>query len=312
VNILRHFLLALSHNAQMQDLISAVPASRRAARRFVAGEQLEDAVVAIRQLNNQGILATVDYLGEYVSSEMEAHNNADEYLRLLDAIQAHGLQSHVSVKLTAMGLHIGDDFCHDNVRRIAAKAAATGSFMRIDMEDSAVTSRTLDIYRRLRAEFEPVGIVLQAYLYRTQQDVAALVDEGLANVRLCKGAYDEPPTVAFPLKADVDANMITLLGQMLSACVTHAHGVRLAVASHDGRMIDWAKAYAYHQQIPRDRFEFQMLYGIRRDLQLALAKKGYTMRVYVPYGTAWYGYFMRRLAERPANTIFFLRALVGQ
>ncbi len=312
MNILRHFLLALSHNAQAQDMIVAVPAARRAARRFVPGEYLEDAVVAIRQLNNQGILATVDHLGEYVSSEVEARNNADEYLRLLDAIEAHGLQSHVSVKLTAMGLHIGDDFCYDNVRRIAAKAAATGSFMRIDMEDSAVTSRTLSIFRRLRADFEPVGIVLQAYLYRTQEDVKALIDEGLANIRLCKGAYDEPANVAFPLKADVDANMITLLSQMLAAGGRDPHGVHLAVASHDGRMIDWAKAYAYQHQIPRDRYEFQMLYGIRRDLQLALARKGYTMRVYVPYGTAWYGYFMRRLAERPANTIFFLRALVGQ
>lgn len=312
MNILRHFLLALSHNAQAQDMIVAVPASRRAARRFVAGEQLEDAVVAIRQLNNQGILATVDFLGEYVSSETEARNNADEYLRLLDAIAAHGLQAHVSVKLTAMGLHIGDDFCYDNVQRIAAKAAATGSFMRIDMEDSAVTSRTLDIYRRLRTDYATVGIVLQAYLYRTQQDVATLIDEGLARVRLCKGAYDEPPTVAFPLKADVDGNMTTLLGQLLMACQEGDPATYLAIASHDSRIIDFAKAFAYHHHIPRDRFEFQMLYGIRRDLQLALVKKGYTMRVYVPYGTAWYGYFMRRLAERPANTIFFLRALVGR
>lgn len=312
MNILRQFLLALSHNAQAQDLIAAVPMARRAAQRFVPGEHLEDAVVAIRQLNNQGILATVDFLGEYVASEAEARSNADEYLRLLDAIQAHGLQSHVSVKLTAMGLHIGDDFCYDNVRRIAAKAAAIGSFMRIDMEDSAVTSRTLDIYRRMRAEFETVGIVLQAYLYRTQQDMTALINEDLARVRLCKGAYDEPPTVAFPSKAEVDANMITLLGQTLAASQQHPKGVYLAVASHDSRMIDWTKAYAYHNQIPRDRYEFQMLYGIRRDLQLALAKKGYTMRVYVPYGAAWYGYFMRRLAERPANLVFFLRALVGQ
>lgn len=312
MGVMRTVLLALSHSKQAQGLIVAFPLSRKAARRFVAGEKRQEAVEAIRQLNSQGITATVDYLGEYVSSETEARNNADEYLRLLDAIQANGLAAGVSVKLTAMGLHVGDDFCFTNVRRIVDKAAQIGSFVRIDMEDSAVTSRTLDLYRRLRNVHPCVGVVIQAYLYRSQQDVAALIDEGAADLRLCKGAYDEPPTVAFPTKPQVDQNMTALIKQMLDASPAHAADLHLAVASHDDQIINYAKSYAHHHGIGRDRFEFQMLYGIRRDLQLALVKEGYKMRVYVPYGTAWYGYFMRRLAERPANLVFFFRALVGR
>ncbi len=312
MNIIRNVILALSHSKRAQGLIVAFPLSRRVARRFVAGEQRPDAVEAIRQLNAQGITATVDFLGEYVSSETEARNNADEYLRLLDAIQANSLAAGVSVKLTAMGLHVGDDFCYHNVRRIVEKAAAIGSFVRIDMEDSAVTSRTLAIYRRLRGDFGCVGVVIQAYLLRSQDDVAALISEGLGDLRLCKGAYDEPPTVAFPTKPGVDRNMQTLIKQMLDASGAHPADLHVAVASHDDRIIDYAKAYASQHSIGRNRFEFQMLYGIRRDLQLRLVSEGYKMRVYVPYGTAWYGYFMRRLAERPANLIFFLRALVGQ
>lgn len=312
MGVMRTALLALSHSRQAQGLIVAVPLSRKAARRFVAGETLANAVEVIRQLNSQGITATVDYLGEYVSSEAEARNNADEYLRLLDAIQANGLKAGVSVKLTAMGLHVGDDFCFTNVRRIVEKAEQIGSFVRVDMEDAAVTSRTLAIYRRLRDSHPCVGVVIQAYLYRSQQDVAALIDEGMADVRLCKGAYDEPPTVAFPTKPEVDQNMLALCRQMFDASAAHAADLQLAVASHDDQIINYAKAYAYHHGIGRDRFEFQMLYGIRRDVQLALVKEGYKVRVYVPFGTAWYGYFMRRLAERPANLVFFLRALVGR
>ena len=312
MGVMRTVLLALSHSKQAQGLIVAFPLSRKAARRFVAGEKRQEAVEVIRDLNNQGITATVDYLGEYVSSETEARNNADEYLRLLDAIQANRLAAGVSVKLTAMGLHVGDDFCFTNVRRIVDKAAQIGSFVRIDMEDSAVTSRTLDLYRRLRDLHPCVGVVIQAYLYRSQQDVAALIDEGVADLRLCKGAYDEPPTVAFPTKPEVDQNMTALIKQMLDASPAHVADLHLAVASHDDQIINYAKSYAHHHGIGQDRFEFQMLYGIRRDLQMALVKEGYKMRVYVPYGTAWYGYFMRRLAERPANLVFFLRALVGR
>ena len=283
MGVMRTVLLALSHSKQAQGLIVAFPLSRKAARRFVAGEKRQEAVEVIRDLNNQGITATVDYLGEYVSSETEARNNADEYLRLLDAIQANRLAAGVSVKLTAMGLHVGDDFCFTNVRRIVDKAAQIGSFVRIDMEDSAVTSRTLDLYRRLRNLHPCVGVVIQAYLYRSQQDVAALIDEGVADLRLCKGAYDEPPTVAFPTKPQVDQNMTALIKQMLDASPAHTADLHLAVASHDDQIINYAKSYAHHHGIGRDRFEFQMLYGIRRDLQLALVAEGYKMRVYVPY-----------------------------
>lgn len=308
---LRHILIALSKNPQMQDLIVSVPVSRRVARRFVAGETLDDAIAAIRAVNGQGMLATLDFLGEHVHSEAEATVNADEYIRALQAIKDANVQSGVSIKLTAMGLAVDDDFCYRNVRRIVAKAAEVGRFVRIDMEDSPVTDRTLAIYRRLRREFNNVGVVVQAYLYRTQEDVRQLMAEGIADLRLCKGAYDEPPAVAFQEKKDVDRNLVELIKLMFQGQADHP-GTYPAIASHDHMIINWTKAYAYHRRIPNDRFEFQMLYGVRRELQQALASQGYRMRVYIPYGTRWYPYFMRRLAERPANLLFFLRALVGE
>ncbi|MCS6843600.1 MAG: proline dehydrogenase family protein [Caldilineales bacterium] len=308
---LRHVLIALSKNPQMQDLIVSVPVSRRVARRFVAGETLDDAIAAIRAVNGQGMLATLDFLGEHVHSEAEATVNADEYIRALQAIKDANVQSGVSIKLTAMGLAVDDDFCYRNVRRIVAKAAEVGRFVRIDMEDSPVTDRTLAIYRRLRREFSNVGVVVQAYLYRTQEDVRQLMAEGIADLRLCKGAYDEPPAVAFQEKKDVDRNLVELIKLMFQGQADHP-GTYPAIASHDHMIINWTKAYAYNRHIPNDCFEFQMLYGVRRELQQALAGQGYRMRVYIPYGTRWYPYFMRRLAERPANLLFFLRALVGE
>lgn len=307
---LRHFFIALSKSPKMQELIVGVPVSRRMARRFVAGERLEEAIAAIRAVNANGILATLDYLGEHVHSEAEATANADEYIRALQAIKDANVQSGVSIKLTAMGLAVDDDFCYRNVRRIVAKAAEVRRFVRIDMEDSPVTDRTLAIYRRLRSDYDNVGLVMQAYLYRTQDDVRQLMAEGIADLRLCKGAYDEPPAVAFQEKAEVDRNMVELIKIILAGQADHP-GTYSAIASHDHMIINWTKAYAYNHHIPTDRFEFQMLYGIRRDLQQALADQGYRMRVYIPYGTRWYPYFMRRLAERPANVLFFLRALVG-
>lgn len=308
---LRHVLIALSKNPRMQDLIVSVPVSRRVARRFVAGETLDDAIAAIRAVNGQGMLATLDFLGEHVHSEAEATVNADEYIRALQAIKDADVRSGVSIKLTAMGLAVDDDFCYRNVRRIVAKAAEVGRFVRIDMEDSPVTDRTLAIYRRLRREFNNVGVVVQAYLYRTQEDVRQLMAEGIADLRLCKGAYDEPPAVAFQEKKDVDRNLVELIKLMFQGQADHP-GTYPAIASHDHMIINWTKAYAYNRRIPNDRFEFQMLYGVRRELQQALASQGYRMRVYIPYGTRWYPYFMRRLAERPANLVFFLRALVGE
>lgn len=308
---LRHFFIALSKSPQMQDLIINIPVSRRMARRFVAGETLDDGIASIRSVNASGMLATVDYLGEHVTNEAEATVNADEYIRALQAIQQAGVKANVSVKLTAMGLAVDDEFCYRNVRRIVQKAKELGNSVRIDMEDSLVTDRTLAIYRRLRGEFDNVGVVIQAYLYRSQDDVRQLMAEGYAHLRLCKGAYDEPPSVAFQKKADVDRNMVELIKLMLQGQPDHP-GTYPAVASHDHMIINWTKAYAHHHHIAADRFEFQMLYGIRRDLQQELADQGYRMRIYIPYGTRWYPYFMRRLAERPANVLFFMRALVGE
>lgn len=307
---LRRPLIALSKSAKMQDLIVRMPISRRMARRFVAGETLPDAIAAIRATNAAGMVATLDYLGEHVHSQAEATANADEYIRALQAIQEAGVQSNVSIKLTAMGLATDDDFCYRNVRRIVEAAAARNSFVRVDMEDSPVTSRTLAIYRRLRADFANVGVVIQAYLYRSEDDVAGLMRDGMAHLRLCKGAYDEPASVAFQAKPEVDANMTRLIRLMLDGQAQYP-GTYVAVASHDHRIINWVKAYAHTHSIANDRFEFQMLYGIRRDLQQQLADQGYRMRVYIPYGTSWYPYYMRRLAERPANLFFFARALVG-
>lgn len=302
---LRHFFIALSKNPQMQDVIVGMPVSREMARRFIAGETLDDAIEAIRATNASRMLATLDFLGEHVDSEAEARANADEYIRALQAIRAAGVQSNISIKLTAMGLGVGDEVCYRNVRRIVQQAAELGNFVRIDMEDSPVTDRTLAIYRRVRAEFPNCGVVIQAYLYRSESDIRSLMAQGMAHLRLCKGAYDEPPEVAFQEKADVDANMVRLIRLMLESQPAFP-GTYPAVASHDHRIINWVKAYAYHRGIADDRFEFQMLYGIRRDLQENLAKEGYPVRVYVPYGTHWYPYFMRRMAERPANLWFII------
>lgn len=307
---LRHLFIALSKNPQMQDLIVGMPISRQMARRFIAGETLDDAIQAIRATNASRMLATLDFLGEHVSTEAEAEGSAGEYIRALQAIGRAGVNANVSIKLTAMGLAIDDDFCYRNVRRIVQQAADLGNFVRIDMEDSPVTDRTLAIYRRLRADHANCGVVIQAYLYRSEGDIRSLMDQGMAHLRLCKGAYDEPPEVAFQEKVDVDANMVRLIRLMFENQAAFP-GTYPAIASHDHRIINWTKAYAHHRGIAPDRFEFQMLYGIRRDLQQQLADQGYRMRVYIPYGTRWYPYYMRRLAERPANVLFFARALVG-
>ena len=307
---LRHFFIALSKSPQLQSVIVGFPVSRQAARRFVAGERLEDAIDAIRAINAAGMAATLDFLGEHVDSETEARVNADEYIRALHAIHEAGLDANISIKLTAMGLAVDDEFCYQNVRRIVEAAADLGNFVRIDMEDSPVTDRTIAIYERLRDDFANTGLVLQAYLYRTEGDVRRLMEAGRGHFRLCKGAYDEPPEVAWQEKADVDSNLVKLMTLMLDSRGAYP-GVYPALASHDHMIINWTKAYAYTHNISPDRFEFQMLYGIRRDLQQQLADQGYRMRVYIPYGTRWYPYYMRRLAERPANVVFFARAMFG-
>jgi proline dehydrogenase len=308
--ITRTTLIALSRNKALQDLIVQVPISRQMARRFVAGETLDEAIAAVQVLNAQGMLATLDHLGENVATAAEALAAADEYLVALDALFAARLDCNVSVKLTQMGLDLGDDFCFDNVSRILGRAAELGNFVRIDMEGSPYTERTIAIYRRLRRKFDNTGIVIQAYLHRSQDDAVSLIADGMGHFRFCKGAYDEPEDIAYHERPLVTQ----ALNDLVRACLEptgRAKGAYAAVASHDEDVINFVRAYAYQHDIPPSAYEFQMLYGIRRELQAKLVQNGYCMRVYVPYGTHWYPYFMRRLAERPANLLFFLRALVG-
>lgn len=269
------------------------------ARRFVAGETLADAIDVVRAINRQGMTATLDHLGENVSSRQEAIDAADAYRRALREIARAGVQCNVSLKLTHMGLDLGDDFARTNTARVVEEAAELGNFVRIDMEGSEYVDRTLAVFHALYDDHKNVGIVLQAYLYRTQSDLERVLEMG-ARVRLVKGAYLEPPTVAFASKAEVDANFIRLAKMMLS------RGNYPAIATHDPVMIAAVRRYAGEQRIDRGSFEFQMLYGIRRDLQTTLVRDGYNMRVYVPYGTQWYSYLMRRLAERPANLMFVI------
>jgi proline dehydrogenase len=302
MGLVRNVFLAMSTNSLVHEAVVGFPLSRRVSRRFVAGEKLEEAIQVIRNLNQQNLQVTLDVLGESVTQEAEARAAKDEYLRALDAIAANRVTSHVSVKLTQMGLAVDPDLALDNVRQIVGKAKAIGSFTRIDMEDATRTQATLNIYKTLREEFDNIGVVIQAYLYRSEADMQALLAMG-ANVRLCKGAYKEAPTVAFPSKKDVDANYLKLAQVYMDANGNH-DGAFLALATHDEKIIDWAKDYVTAHRVANNRFEFQMLYGIRSDLQRELAADGYAMRVYVPYGSHWYPYFMRRLAERPANVVF--------
>lgn len=305
--ILRDALLAMSTNSQVNRAVVGFPLSRRVTRRFVAGETLEEAVQVIRNLNGQNLQVTLDVLGESVKQEREARAAKDEYLSALEAIASNRVTSHVSVKLTQMGLDIDPNLALDNVRQIVGKAKSIGSFTRIDMEDAGRTQYTLSIFKTLREEFDNIGVVIQSYLYRSEADMHALLAMG-ANVRLCKGAYKEAPSVAFPNKKDVDANYLKLAKIYLDANGDH-QGAFLALATHDEKIVGWAKDYISARGISNDRFEFQMLYGIRSDLQRRLASEGYRVRVYVPYGSHWYPYFMRRLAERPANVVFLLSNL---
>ncbi len=277
--------------------------ARRLSRRFVAGEVLPDAIAAGRAIQAQGISLTLDHLGENVTSLAEAEASRDAYLRALDELQAAGLTPNVSLKLTQFGIEVSADACRANVEQVVKRAAELSGFVRIDMESSEYTDRTLRLVTDLHARYNCVGTVIQAYLRRSEADIEMLCGRGI-RVRLCKGAYLEPHTVAFPHKADVDGNYIRLMQLLLD------RGEYPAIATHDPKMIDATKAYAAAHSIRRDRFEFQMLYGIRRDLQRQLVAEGYRLRVYVPFGRAWYPYFMRRLAERPANLLFLARNIL--
>lgn len=303
--MLRQAFLTLSNSRELGDMALHNSAARKLVLRFVAGETLDEAVAAVRELNHKGIMATLDHLGENVSSSAEARASADAYVEALDRIKDTVINCNASLKLTQMGLDIDEDLCLDNVARIVEKAKAHGNFVRIDMESSAYTDRTLGVFRKLWKEkgFRNVGVVLQAYLYRTEEDVREMNSLG-ARVRLCKGAYNEPPEVAFPKKADVDANYAKLARLLLR------EGNYPGIATHDERLIAHVKKYAASRGIDSAKFEFQMLYGIRRETQDELVRQGYNMRVYVPYGKEWYPYFMRRLAERPANVVFIMGNLV--
>jgi proline dehydrogenase len=313
--MLRASFLFLSRVRWAQSLISRLPPARAMAARFVAGDSLDQAMAVCRALNARGLNVSVDFLGESVTRTEEATRCADEYWRALEQIEASGVRANVSLKLTQMGLDLDPALCLQNVRRIAERARAAATFVRVDMEDAAHTDRTLAVVRQLRRDFDNVGVVLQAYLYRTEQDLKELTAED-TRVRLCKGAYQEPPDQAFPRKADVDGAYIRLSQQMLDhAAVGPAAGGSgrvppfCALATHDERMVAAARAYAAEHGISAEAFEFQMLYGIRSQLQERLAREGCAVRVYVPYGTHWYPYFMRRLAERPANLWFFVSSL---
>jgi proline dehydrogenase len=276
--------------------------SRRVARRFVAGQVLDDGIKAARAINAMGITASLDLLGENVSDEDSARRSAGDYLSIFDRIEQEKLDANVSLKLTQVGLDLGDAFCQELLESIAVRAAIHRNFVRVDMEGSGYTQRTIDIVKRVRSMHTNVGTVLQAYLYRSEQDTHELVQAG-CRIRLCKGAYDEPASVAFPKKSDVDLNYIKLMKLLLSSGIYHG------IATHDPAMIQATKNFARERNIGRDQFEFQMLYGIRTDLQRQLVREGHRVRVYIPYGTEWFPYFMRRLAERPANLTFFLRNL---
>ena len=254
-------------------------------------------------MNEQGIHVTLDSLGESVNSEAEAQKAAEIYHQLLDLIAQEKLDANISVKLTQMGLEFSPAVAEDIAESLASHAAAFGNFVRIDMEDSSLTQVTLDIVRKLHARAElrgSIGIVIQAYLYRSKDDIEQLIGDGI-RVRLCKGAYKEPPEVAFPAKADVDKNYVDLAKVLLESPIYHG------LATHDEAMVAAAKAYAAEHKIDRSRFEFQMLYGVRRDLQRSLVREGFNVRVYIPFGREWYPYFMRRLAERPANVLFLAK-----
>ena len=303
---LRAVLLYLSGSVWARRLVTGFGPAWSVASRFVAGEGVDEAIAAARRLNADGLAAAVDYLGESVSDRNEALDARDHILTLLDRIHDAGVDAYVSVKLSQLGLKIDENLALENLRALLERARGHGLRVRIDMEESALVDITLDVYRTLRRRegFTNVGVVIQSSLYRSDEDVRRLIEEG-AWVRLVKGAYKEPPTIAYAKKADTDASFVRLMQAMLGEDA-RARGVHLAVATHDEAMVNATLNYARRNRIGPDAFEFQMLYGVRRELQRSLVAKGWRARVYVPYGTAWYPYFMRRLAERPANLWFFV------
>ena len=302
--ITRDALIWLSRHEGLKDFAARFGFFKKLTTRFVAGETIDEVVPFIRQINSENMTASFDHLNESVGSAAEAEHEVREYLNILARIDEQRIRSNVSIKLTQFGLGLDPELAYQNARRVVVEAEKRGNFVRVDMEDSSVTQVTIDIFKRLRAEFglNTVGIVVQSYLYRTLADAQELVKLP-ARIRICKGAYNEPAEVAFPEKKDVDANYIKVMQVLLSSGIYHG------IATHDPKMIDATIEFARREGIGKEKYEFQMLYGIRRDLQHQLARDGYNVRIYVPYGKHWYPYFMRRLAERPANIWFVLKNL---
>ena len=298
--MLRTLLLELSKSSRLRRWITTNSTTRRMAQRFVPGEELDAAIAAARACNKAGMTVSLDHLGENVLTREDAERARASYMEALDRLAADGVDGNVSLKLTHLGLDLGGEFCAEQLRQVTRCAEQHGNFVRVDMEGSAYTDRTLRMVKQARAETPAVGTVIQSYLYRSEEDIRALLEIG-CRVRLVKGAYKEPPRIAFRSKKDVDANFVKLMKILLPSGIYHA------LATHDPKMIEAAIRFAAEQNITKDKFEFQMLYGIRTDLQNQLVRQGYRVRVYIPFGKDWFAYFMRRLAERPANLIFFAK-----
>ena len=299
----RKVVLGIAGNRAVTNIVTK-HGMRLGAKRFIAGESVEQAAEMVRRVNQEGLVATLDHVGESVSTKEEATHATNEAIGIFDVIDKYKLDSNVSVKLTQLGLGLDHSFALENMDRIAAAAKEHNNFVRIDIEDSPVTQITIDIFKNVLEKYgkEHVGLVLQSYLYRTEQDLIDLGKAGV-NIRMVKGAYKEPKEVAFPKKKDVDDNFNKLVRLHLE------NGNYIAVASHDENIINETKRYVKENNINNDRFEFQMLYGVRNQLQRDLAKEGYKVRVYTPYGQHWYPYFSRRIAERPANGLFILKSM---
>jgi proline dehydrogenase len=298
--MLRATLLKLAESPRFAKWVTSNATTRRMARRFVAGETLDEAIAAARACNNAGMLVSLDYLGENSTTTADAQRARDAYLEVFERIHHEGLHANVSCKLTQLGLDLNADFCQGLVISIVEFAAHYENFLRVDMEGTAYTQRTIDLVSNIRARNPAIGTVIQAYLYRSETDIQNLLACG-CRIRLCKGAYKEPPEVAYPAKKDVDFNYVRLMKILLSSGFYHG------IATHDPHMIAETIRWAAARKITKDDFEFQMLYGVRTDLQRRLVKDGYRIRVYIPYGNDWFPYFMRRLAERPANLGFMIR-----
>lgn len=318
--MLRPLLIYLSQSEWARQLITRWGFVRRAASRFIAGEDLEDAIRIVKALNAKKINATLDHLGEHTSNPEKALKATNEIIEIIERVDQEGVRSNVSIKLTQIGLAVDENLCADNLNRILETAVDLNTFVRIDMEDSQWVDRTLQLFRLVQDRYscENIGVVIQSYLYRSVEDVSSLLESG-SRIRLCKGAYDEPAKIAYPKKTDVDANFDRIVDQLVAGSIANnspavSEDGKIppipAIATHDEQRIIFTKQYIEKSGFPKQAIEFQMLQGIRRDLQESLAAEGYPVRVYVPFGSEWYPYVTRRLAERPANLWFFLSNLL--